>query len=91
MKPLEAGKKKEVIEAELATGGVYNVVFEKTDRTIRAMTVTTNLERIPKEFHPKGTSTRAPSPTSKSVWAINDNSWKSFRYEFVRSFVEVLG
>ena len=81
---------KEMIDKTMTNGGIFRVEFTKTDGTNRVFeNATVSMERIPAESHPKGTSTKKPNVTSKSVWIIGEGKWGSFRYDSIKSFEEV--
>lgn len=74
--------KKTVIKHQLSEG-LLNFAFIKKDGSVRVANGTTNLDLIPQEFHPKGTS-----KSSDKVIAYFDtdkNSWRclSSNTEFV--------
>ena len=73
----------------LSTSGLI-VTFTKKDGTERVMRCTTNLSMIPVEKHPKGEKTISEGEekkveTSKRVFDLEKQEWRSFRYDSVIS------
>lgn len=70
------------------------VTFTKKDGTKRIMRCTTNLDMIPAEKHPKGEKTVSESAekkveTAKRVFDLDNQEWRSFRYDSVISVAQV--
>lgn len=55
------------------------IEFTKKDGTLRTMKVTTKPNLIPEEFTPKGT--KAHSDDVQPVFDLDENHWKSFRWD----------
>ena len=68
----------EAIKEALHNGEVV-VTFVKKDGSERVMRATLNEGKIPQEFTPKGN--RAPSGEAQPVFDIEENHWKSFRWD----------
>jgi hypothetical protein len=64
--------------------GVVDVSFTKKDGTDRLMKCTLNLNKIPKEFTPKGTGQKM-NDESIAVFDVEVNGWRSFRWESLKT------
>jgi hypothetical protein len=65
--------------------GLATVIFTKKDGTERVMKCTLNGELIPEEFIPKETTkVRKVNEEVISVFDIEFNGWKSFRWDSVK-------
>lgn len=65
---------------------VVSVRFTKADDSTRLMKCTTNMEKIPEDKHPTGTSKIADSrhdPHLFKVFDLDKNDWRAFREERV--------
>jgi hypothetical protein len=65
--------------------GICTVVFEKKDGSERVMNCTLLNEHIPIEQLPKGLKVNDNS-NSISVWDVDVEGWRSFRWDSVKSF-----
>jgi hypothetical protein len=68
----------DAIKDALRDGEVV-VTFVKKDGSTREMRATLNEGKIPAEFTPKGN--RAPSGDAQPVFDLDENHWKSFRWD----------
>ncbi len=57
--------------------GIVKFYFQKVDGTRREAYGTTNLNRIPSEYHPKGESKNIP--TLQVYFDTEKNAWRSFK------------
>jgi hypothetical protein len=62
---------------------VISVTFTKTDGTERVMKCTTNMEFIPKENHPSNTKNINYSDEVCRVYDVENEGWRSFRWDSV--------
>lgn len=63
---------------------VMKVVFTKSNGTERTMICTTDPNKIPPDQMPKGTSPVRPEGTSKSVFDLEKEQWRSFRWDSLK-------
>jgi len=63
------------------------VTFRKLDGDQRVMTCTKSFDIIPEDMRPK--TTKEPKEGNITVWDINANGWRSFRYDRVEKVEEV--
>lgn len=74
---------------ELIQNNVVTVTFEKVDGTERTMKCTLIPEYLPNKVDDNKQllteSVRKENPSNLSVWDIESNSWRSFRYDSVKS------
>ncbi len=73
---------KEDLEKQLKAD-VYMIHFTKLDGDERIMTCTTRTDLIPKIKRPK--TENKTHDTTVTVWDVNANDWRSFRYDRVIS------
>lgn len=66
------------VKDHLQNGEVL-IEFTKKDGTLRKMRVTTKPTLVPEEQRPTGT--RVPSPDVQTVFDLDENHWKSFRWD----------
>lgn len=63
------------------------VTFKKKNGDTRIMVCTKNMDLIPTEYHPKplveGEEPKPPSDVVCSVFDLEANGWRSFRYDSV--------
>ncbi len=64
--------------------GIVEVNFEKVDGTLRKMNCTLVPEYMNVEYS-EDTSKRKSNPEVASVWDLDKNAWRSFRYDSVKS------
>lgn len=62
------------------------VTFFKTSGEERTMRCTLDESKIPSDKQPKGTSTKKVSDATLSVYDLDKNDWRSFRYESIKEF-----
>jgi hypothetical protein len=72
---------------ELLHKDIYTVTFDKTDGTERVMPCTLREDIIPESARPQGTS-RVRKNDVMSVWAVESQSWRSFKLANVKSVVK---
>lgn len=74
---------------EVIQNNVVSVTFEKVNGTERTMKCTLIPEYLPNKVEAGKQllteSVTQENPTSLSVWDIESSSWRSFRYESVKS------
>lgn len=66
--------------------GPVSVTFTKKDGTERVMKCTTKWSYIPDEKHPIGESTLTENREVIRVYDLDNDGWRSFRVDSVRSF-----
>lgn len=72
----------EIVKNHLAED-IIIVTFTKADGSERVMKCTTNPEFVPEEHTPKGDSTRALSDEVCRVFDVENQAWRSFRWDSV--------
>lgn len=74
---------------EVIQNNVVTVTFEKVDGTERTMKCTLIPEYLPNTVDNNKQllteNARKENPSNLSVWDVETNSWRSFRYESVKS------
>lgn len=74
---------------EVIQNNVVTVTFEKVDGTERTMKCTLIPEYLPNKVDDNKQllteSVRKENPSNLSVWDVESNSWRSFRYDSVKS------
>ena len=73
---------REALKAELAKGAV-TVVFKKLDGTERMMNCTLSDDVVPLLDTTGVKQKRTPNADVLAVWDIDNNGWRSFRYDSV--------
>lgn len=68
--------------AELQSGPV-KIKFTKRDGTVREMTCTLNETYLPEREHDNGKQAKKENPEVQSVWDLEKNSWRSFRWDSI--------
>ncbi len=66
----------------MLTTDIVNVKFKKADGSERLMKCTL-LEGWVKEYEKKSEKTRPVSEDTLSVWDVEKNGWRSFRYDSI--------
>lgn len=66
------------------------IVFTKSDGTERTMKCTLSETKIPQEFAPKGAN-RAKNDETLAVFDLENQGWRSFRWDSVKSVNFSLG
>jgi hypothetical protein len=69
------------------TNGVYTIVFEKVDGTIREMRCTLEPKYFP-QLLTENTHTRPENPDVIAVWSVDDNGWRSMRVDSIQTVVK---
>lgn len=78
---------------EILSNTVSTVVFTKIDGTEREMKCTLLPEYLPQKPVVEGQQllneglTRAENPSTLSVWDLENNGWRSFRADSVKSII----
>ena len=62
--------------------GIVNVKFKKVDGSERLMRCTL-IKEIIKEYEKKTENTRPVSEDTLSVWDVEKDGWRSFRYDSI--------
>ena len=70
---------------QLLADGVVAVKFTKKDGTDRTLMCTLSQKVIPDEYAPKGEDTRKKSSDALAVFDIENEGWRSFRWDSVKS------
>lgn len=74
---------------EVIQNNVVTVTFEKVDGTERTMKCTLIPEYLPNTVDNNKQllteSVRKENPANLSVWDVENNSWRSFRYDSVKA------
>ena len=63
---------------------VVTITFTKKDGDERVIKATLKEDLIPEDMFPKGTSTRKKSEESQSVFDVEKDEWRSFRWDSVK-------
>lgn len=63
---------------------VVTITFTKKDGDERVIKATLKEDLIPEDMIPKGTSTRKKSEESQSVFDVEKDEWRSFRWDSVK-------
>lgn len=63
---------------------VVTIKFTKKDGDERVIKATLKEDLIPEDMFPKGTSTRKKSEESQSVFDVEKDEWRSFRWDSVK-------
>jgi hypothetical protein len=63
---------------------VVSITFTKKDGDERVIKATLKEDLIPEEMIPKGTSTRKKSEESQSVFDVEKDEWRSFRWDSIK-------
>ena len=61
-----------------------SVTFTKKDGTERVLNCTLQPQYLPESIEKEGILVR--NPDVQSVWSVGDSSWRSFRFDSVKSF-----
>ena len=69
---------------ELLRSNVIEVKFTKVDGTERVMRCTLQPQYLPESIEKEGVKVR--NPDVQSVWDIDINAWRSFRFDSVKEF-----
>ena len=63
---------------------VVTITFTKKDGDERVIKATLKEDLIPEDMIPKGTSTRKKSEESQSVFDVEKDEWRSFRWDSIK-------
>lgn len=90
---------REYTEMQFLENPKMKVIFEKKPKKgqdkgdMRTMLCTSNMDLIPKEFHPKplaeGAEPKVPSEVIHNVFDLEAGGWRSFAYERVKSMESI--
>jgi WYL_2, Sm-like SH3 beta-barrel fold len=69
---------------ELLKSNVVEIVFKKVNGDKRTMNCTLQSKFLPESVERE--ETRKTSDTSLAVWSVEDDGWRSFRWESIISF-----
>jgi hypothetical protein len=69
------------------TNGVYTIVFEKVDGTIREMSCTLHPSKLP-QLLTENTNPRPENPDVIAVWDLEKNGWRSIRIDSIQTVVQ---
>lgn len=69
---------------ELLRSSIVEVTFTKVDGTERVMRCTLQPQYLPESIEKEGVKVR--NPDVQSVWDIDINAWRSFRFDSVKEF-----
>lgn len=69
---------------ETLKSGVAIIEFEKSDGQVRILKCTLDPTVMP-AYKEKGTVKKVPNDDVQAVWDIEANSWRSFRFDKVRT------
>lgn len=69
---------------ELLRSNTVEVTFTKVDGTERVMRCTLQSQFLPESIEKEGIKVR--NPDVQSVWDIDSNGWRSFRFDSVKEF-----
>ena len=67
--------------------GVYTIVFEKVDGTIREMRATLDPQYLP-QMLTEETGLSKGNDQVLAVWSVDDNGWRSMRVEGIQTVVK---
>lgn len=81
--------RKDLIDRKFEDTDKLKVEFIKKNGEHRTMLCTTNMDFVPIEFHPKGTSERKRNPDIKVVYDLEVQGWRSFRYDAVITIYKI--
>lgn len=81
----EASWRNEYLKTELFKN-IVNVTFIKKDGTQRNMRCTLRSDLLPAQTDLEEAVSKTPSATSLAVWDLDNNGWRSFRYDSIIGF-----
>lgn len=67
---------------ELLRSSIVEVTFTKVDGTERVLKCTLQPQFLPESIEKEGIKVK--NPDVQSVWSIDDNGWRSFRWDSVK-------
>jgi hypothetical protein len=80
---------KDFLRGLLKTNTV-ELVFTKKDGSMREMKCTLREDKIPDSAKPKGSNKR-PNPNSIAVFDLDEQAWRSFRFDSITTLAFNLG
>lgn len=81
----EASWRNEYLKNELFKN-IVNVTFIKKDGTQRNMRCTLRADLLPPQTDLEEAVSKLPFPTSLAVWDLDNDGWRSFRYDSIIGF-----
>ena len=66
--------------------GIYTIVFEKVDGTIREMRATLDPQYLP-QMLTEETGLSKQNDQVLAVWSVDDNGWRSMRIDGIQTVV----
>lgn len=73
---------------QMLQDGVVEIEFVKRDGSLRTLVGTLNMDTIPTDKHPLGTGRPKP-PEVQTVFDLEIEEWRSFRWDSLQSWVKV--
>lgn len=68
--------------------GIYTIVFEKVDGTVREMRATLDPQYLPPQLLNEGTAMSKQNDQVLAVWSVDDNGWRSMRVDGIQTVVK---
>lgn len=70
--------------------GIYTIVFEKVDGSVREMRCTLESKYLPQLLTEEGATpkTRAENPNVLAVWDLDKNDWRAMRIDSIQTVVK---
>lgn len=68
--------------------GIYTIVFEKVDGSIREMRATLDPAYLPPQLLNEETGLAKQNDQVLSVWSVDDNGWRSMRVEGIQTVMK---
>jgi hypothetical protein len=69
---------------ELLRNGIIEVTFTKVDGSERVLNCTLQTQYLPESIEKEGIKVK--NEDVQSVWDIDNNGWRSFRFDSVKEF-----
>ena len=68
--------------------GVYTIVFEKVDGTVREMRATLDSQYLPPQLLNEETGLSRQNDQVLAVWDLDNDGWRSMRVENIQTVVK---
>lgn len=81
----EASWRNDFLKSELFNN-IVNVTFVKKDGTQRLMRCTLRPDLLPAQTDLEEAVSKTPSVTALAVWDLDNDGWRSFRYDSIVGF-----
>ena len=81
----EASWRNDFLKSELFKN-IVNVTFIKKDGTQRKLRCTLRPDLLPPQTDLEEAVSKTPSATSLAVWDLDNDGWRSFRYDSIIGF-----